>query len=152
MAMSLSDWQKNGWLRASRPTRQEIVDLLGLAERDLKSAKLKELDDDWRFNIAYNAALQTATAALVASGYTIPKGESHHFRVIGSLAFTVGLDKKLVERLDSYRKKRSVSVYDVAGSISEGEAKAMLALARDLFEQVHTWLVTKHPELMKLGK
>jgi len=150
--MSLSDWEKNGWLRASRPTRQEIVDLLGLAERDLRSAKLKELDDDWRFNIAYNASLQTATAALVASGYTVPKGESHHFRVIGSLAFTVGLDKKLVERLDGYRKKRSVSVYDVAGSISEGEAKAMLALARDLFEQVHDWLVTKHPELMKLGK
>jgi len=150
--MSLSDWQKNGWLRAQRPTRQEIVDLLGLAERDQRSAKLKGLDEDWRFNIACNAALQTATAALVASGYNVPKGESHHFRVIGSLPFTVGLDKKLVERLDGYRKKRSVSVYDVAGSISESEAKAMLALARDLFEQVHAWLMTKHPELMKLGK
>src|SRR5467141_446564 len=87
MTMSLSDWQKNGWLKAHRPTRQEIVDLLGLAERDLKIAKLKELDDDWRFNIAYNAALQTATAALVACGYAVPKGDSHHFRVIGSLAF-----------------------------------------------------------------
>ena len=150
--MSLSDWQRNGWLRAQRPTRQEIVDLLGLAERDLKSAKLKGLDEDWRFNIAYNAALQTATAALVASGYNVPKGESHHFRVIGSLAFTVGLDKKIVERLDGYRKKRSVSVYDIAGSISEGEAKAMLALARDLFEQVQAWLLTDHADLMKLGK
>ena len=150
--MSLSDWQKNGWLRAQQPTRQEIVALLSLAERDLKSAKLKGLDDDWRFNIAYNAALQTATAALVASGFTVPKGESHHFRVIGSLAFTVGLEKKILERLDGYRKKRSVSVYDIAGSISESEAKAMLSLARELFEQVHAWLVAKHAELMKLGK
>jgi len=82
----------------------------------------------------------------------VPKGELHHFRVIASLAFTVGLDRKLVERLDGYRKKRSVSVYDIAGSISESEAKIMLALARDLFEQVHDWLVRKHPELMKLGK
>jgi uncharacterized protein (UPF0332 family) len=152
MAMSLSDWQKNGWLRAHQATRQEIVDLLGLAERDLKSAKLKGLDEDWRFNIAYNAALQTATAALVACGYTVPKGDSHHFRVIGSLAFTVGLEKKLVERLDGYRKKRSVSIYDIAGSIAESEAQAMLALARDLFEQVHAWLLTDHPELMRAGK
>jgi hypothetical protein len=150
--MSLSDWQKNGWLKAHQPTRQEIVDLLGLAERDLKSAKLKGLDEDWRFNIAYNAALQSATAALVACGYNVPKGDSHHFRVIGSLAFTVGLDRKLVERLDGYRKKRSVSVYDIAGSIAESEAKAMLALARDLFEQVHAWLLTDHPELMRTGK
>jgi hypothetical protein len=148
--MSLSDWQKNGWLKAHRPTRQEIVDLLALAERDLKNARVKGLDDDWRFSIAYNAVLQTATAALVACGYSVPKGDSHHFRAIGSLAFTVGLDKKLVDRLDGYRKKRSVSIYDVAGSITESEAKGMMTMARDLFEQVHNWLVTNHPELMAL--
>jgi hypothetical protein len=28
-----------------------------LADRDLDSAKAKGLSDDWRFNIAYNAAL-----------------------------------------------------------------------------------------------
>lgn len=150
--MSLSDWQKNGWLKPHQPTRQEIVDLLALSERDLKNAKVKGLDADWRFNIAYNAALQAATAALVASGYNVPKGDSHHFRVVGSLAFTVGLDAKIIEKLDRYRKKRSVSVYDFAGAVSDTEAKAMLAIAKDLLEQVRTWVSENHPTLINPRK
>lgn len=123
--------------------------LLGLAERDLKNARVKGLDDDWRFNIAYNAALQTAAAALIASGYNVPKGDSHHFRVIGSLAFTLGLDAALIDKLDRYRKKRSVSIYDFAGAITDAEAKAMLSIAQDLFEEVHVWLAQNHASLMK---
>lgn len=85
--MSLIDWQKNGWLKRHSPTVQEISDLRALAARDLRNAKAKGLDDDWGFSIAYNAALQAATAALTASGFGVPKRDSHHFRVIGSLAF-----------------------------------------------------------------
>jgi hypothetical protein len=150
--MSLSDWQKNGWLKPHAPARREIADLLALAARDLRSAGAKGLGDDWKFNIAYNAALQSATAALIASGYDVPKGDSHHFRVFGSLAFTVGLDATLIQRLDAYRKKRNVSVYDVAGSISEAEAKAMASLAKDLLEQVRAWLVQNHPSLIESKK
>jgi hypothetical protein len=43
--------------------------LLELADRDLKNSQVMELDADWRLNIAYNAALQAATAALAASGF-----------------------------------------------------------------------------------
>jgi hypothetical protein len=82
--MNLADWHKNGWIKPHQTSPQEIA--------DLKDAKAKGLSDDWRFNIAYNAALQTATAALAASGYTVAKGDSNHFRVIQSLAFTIGLD------------------------------------------------------------
>jgi len=58
----------------------------------------------------------------------------------------------LIEKLDRYRKKRSVSIYDVAGAISDAEAKSMLAMAEDLFEHVHTWLLENHPALMNPGK
>ncbi|QOV89731.1 hypothetical protein [Humisphaera borealis] len=125
-----------------------MLDLLALADRDLRNAKVSGLDNDWRFNIAYNAALQAGTAALVASGFAVPKGDSHHFRVIGSLALTVGLEGKLVDQLDRYRRKRSVSVYDVAGAISDAESRGMLALAEDLVEHVHAWLLQNHPDLM----
>ena len=37
--MSLSDWLKNGWRKGHQPTREEIVDLLALADRDLKGRK-----------------------------------------------------------------------------------------------------------------
>jgi len=35
------------------------------------------LDPDWRLNIAYNAALHSATAALAAEGYRATR-ESYH--------------------------------------------------------------------------
>jgi hypothetical protein len=65
--MSLEDWQKFGWLKAHQTNRNEIAELLAVADRDL-GASTPGLHNDWSFNIAYNAALQVATAALAASG------------------------------------------------------------------------------------
>ena len=67
--MSLSDWERNGWLVQHRANRKEIADLLGLADRDLRDRAAKGLSEDWQLAIAYNAALQCATAALAACGY-----------------------------------------------------------------------------------
>jgi hypothetical protein len=43
--------------------------MLGLVDRDLSDASREEISMDWRFNIAYNAALQLATIVLYARGY-----------------------------------------------------------------------------------
>ena len=60
--MSLEDWQKFGWLKAHKTNRNEIAELLAVADRDLGASKTPGLHNDWGFNIAYNAALQVATA------------------------------------------------------------------------------------------
>lgn len=65
--MSLSDWVKNGWITEQKSSRDEIRDLLVVVERDLHDCRTAGLSSDWRFNIAYNAALQAATAALGSS-------------------------------------------------------------------------------------
>ena len=93
--MSFADWVKNGWLVAHKSSKQEIANLLGIVARDLKDSQAKGVSDDWRFAIAYNAALQAATAALAASGYR-PGRDSHHYRVIQSLELTVGKDSKFM--------------------------------------------------------
>ena len=49
-----------------------------MVERDLKASADPNLDGDWRFAIAYNAALQCAAMALKAAGYEIPKGGGTH--------------------------------------------------------------------------
>jgi hypothetical protein len=67
MSVSFADWIKNGWLVAHNSSKQEIANLLGIVARDLKDSQAKDVSDDWRFAIAYNAALQAATAALAAS-------------------------------------------------------------------------------------
>jgi len=82
--MSLEDWRSSGWLSAHEPSGQEIGDLLAIADRDLKDCRSEGLSADWRFNIAYNAILQTATAALAAAGYRASR-DSHHYRILQSL-------------------------------------------------------------------
>jgi len=118
-----------------------------MADRDLTQCQTPHLSPDWQLNIAYNAALQAATAALAAAGYRASR-EAHHYRVIQSLAYTVKADESLIAQLDKFRKKRNIGSYERAGAVSEQEVKEMVALAKDLTDEVITWLKKKHPELL----
>jgi hypothetical protein len=79
--VSLQDWLKNGWLVEHRTSRQEIADRLAMADRDLAQCRAPGLSPDWQLNIAYNAALQLAAAALGSAGYRASR-EAHHYRVL----------------------------------------------------------------------
>jgi hypothetical protein len=81
--MSLQDWLANGWLVEHTTDSDEIGNLLSIAERDLKDSRVSAVSPDWRLNIAYNSALQSAAAALAASGYRASR-DSHHHRIIQS--------------------------------------------------------------------
>jgi hypothetical protein len=89
--VSLQSWQKNGWLTAHKTSKREISDLLGVADRDLADCQAKGLSPDWKLTIAYNAALQLATAALAVAGYRAAR-DSHHYRVIQSLELTIAAE------------------------------------------------------------
>jgi hypothetical protein len=145
--MSLQNWLSNGWLAEHRTSPQEITALLAVADRDLSDCRTSGLSSDWKLNIAYNAALQTAIAALAASGYRAVRG-THHYRVIHSLADTVKADAGLVSLLDQFRKKRNISEYDHVGMVSDQEAKEMVDLAIRLRRDVEKWLRENHPDLL----
>lgn len=146
--MSLGDWLRNSWLVEHKTSVEEISGLLAIVERDIANAKVAGLSDDWRFNIAYNAALQAATTALAASGFRAAR-EQHHYRTIQSLALTIGWPGAEVERFDRFRKKRNITGYETAGVISAGEAGEMLEVATALRAQVIAWLAKRHPKLLK---
>jgi hypothetical protein len=139
---------ENGWLIEHRTTPREITDLLGVADRDLADAEVPRLSPDWRLNIAYNAALQSAAAALAAAGYRAAR-DGHHYRVIQSLTHTVGADAHVISQLDLFRKKRNIGGYERAGVTSDMEAGEMLTLARNLRKEVERWLGTNHPRLLR---
>ena len=145
--MSFADWVKNGWLVAHKSSKQEIANLLGIVARDLKDSQAKDVSDDWRFAIAYNAALQAATAALAASGYRAGR-DSHHYRVIQSLELTVGKDSKFIGAFDAFRKKRNVSSYDIGGGISHREVEEMIGIAQSLQHDVEQWIRKNHSSLL----
>jgi hypothetical protein len=144
--MTLEDWLARGWLTRHRASREEIRRLLAVADRDLKQTAAEGLDADWRLAIAYNAALQCATAALAAAGHRATR-EAHHYRVIQSLAFTLGWSQDDVRLLDTFRTKRHTAGYEQAGVVSDQEAQEMQRLAQRLREELDDWLSAHHPEL-----
>lgn len=145
--MNLSDWERNGWVTSHQTSRHEIRDLLLVVDRDLADSAVSNLSADWRMNIAYNAALQAATAALSAAGYRATR-DAHHFRVIQSLRETVGTDPATVMTFETFRKKRNTAGYDRAGLVSDADADAMRALAQRLRSDVVAWLSAHHGELL----
>ena len=145
--MSLKDWERNGWVTPHRPSANEIHDLLAVVDRDLADSAAEELSADWRMNIAYNAALQAAGAALAASGYRASR-DQHHFRVIQSLRETLGVETGAVHSLDAFRKKRNIAGYERVGLVSDADAAAMRALAVRLRHDLVRWLAERHPRLL----
>ena len=145
--MTWTDWERNGWLKAHRTSATEIRDLLAVVDRDLHDSNTDKLSADWRLTIAYNAALQAATAALSAAGYRASR-DQHHYRVIQSLEATIGAEPELIAVLDSFRKKRNIVDYERAGAVSDGEATEMRRLAIRIRDDVVVWLRQHHPNLL----
>ena len=145
--MSLADWLNNSWLVKHESSAEEIAALLAIVERDLADATLAGLSEDWKLNIAYNAGLQAATAAIAAAGYRATR-EQHHYRTIQSLAFTIGWPVTKIARFDRFRKKRNIGGYEVAGVVSGPEALEMHELAAGLRDDVVAWLRKHHPRLI----
>jgi hypothetical protein len=147
--MTLRDWeQRNKWLVAHRTTKGEISDMFAVGDRELRDSQVVGLSPDARMNHAYTAALQFASAALAAAGYRPARGGDHHFRVIQSLALTVGWPSARVETLNAFRTKRNVSSYERAGEVSDANAREMHDLAVQLRNDVRTWLRESHPNLL----
>jgi len=100
--MTLKNWLNNGWLRTHKSSTKEIADLLMIVERDLKDAE-GGISDDWRFGIAYNAALKICTIFLYAAGYRAEKN-LQHYRTIQALPLILGADRKAdADYLDTCR-------------------------------------------------
>lgn len=145
--MSLSDWQRNGWLMPHQTSPQEIADLLAIVDRDLHNSQVDDLSPDWQLNIAYNAALQAAKAALAAHGYQVTKGGMAHYHTLQSLVLTIGLTASDARKLDVFRKRRNTTEYDQAGITSAADADEMRALATTIRASLVAWLRSNRPNL-----
>jgi len=143
--MTLQLYLDNHWIRGHETSRQELAELLAIGARDIEQSQTAGLGPEWRFSIAYNAALQLATAALAAAGYQAER-QNKHQRTIECLAFTVGMDRKEVDLLDLFRRKRHGNVYDRTGAVSDQEASEMVAFAQNLQQVVKAWLQEHHPD------
>jgi uncharacterized protein (UPF0332 family) len=136
-------------LRPHKPSKEEITNLFEIVERDLKDASAKVISDDWKFGIAYNAALKLCTILLHSSGYR-PEKNLAHYRTLQSLPLILGeKHNSNADYLDACRKKRNETEYDFAGSLSEEEAQELIEFCENLKSEVQTWLKKNHKGLVK---
>ena len=145
--MSLQDWHNFGWLKPHKTSLDELSNLLAIADRDIEDAETADLSNDWKFGIAYNAALKLCTMMLFASGF-MPEKALAHYRTLLSLQFTLGPHRKRdAEYLDACRIKRNHVEYDYVEGASAAEAKELLDFARELRTEVLCKLQPKYPSL-----
>jgi hypothetical protein len=146
--MTLKQWQDNGWLRPHRTGTQEISNLLTIVDRDLEDASSSEISADWRFGIAYNAALKLCTILLYAEGYRAAAA-LQHYRTIQALPLILGDQRREdAAYLDICRKKRNIVEYDYAGGVTDQDARELFEFVRVFREDVIVWLKAEHPDLL----
>lgn len=145
--MSLLQWANNGWVRPHTTSPQEIGNLLAIVERDLADAE-GAISADWRFGIAYNAALKLCTVLLHAAGYRADRTMQHH-RTLAALPLILGSGWQDDARyLDTCRMKRNTVEYDMAGAATHQDAAELTEFAGNLRVHVLAWLKKEHPELL----
>jgi len=137
--MTLEQWAANGWLRTHNTSAEEIANLFFIVERDLADAA-ESISPDWRFGIAYNAALKLCTILLYASGYRAER-QLQHYRTIQSLPFILGGDyKREAEYLEACRKKRNIVEYDYVDGATEADADELISFVKELREDILNWI------------
>lgn len=150
--MSLKQWKANGWLKPHQTDEQELRNLLEIADRDLQDATAKDLSNDWKFGIAYNAALKLCTMMLFDAGY-MPEKNLAHYRTLLSIEYTLGEHRKGdAIYLDACRAKRNHVEYDCVDGASLAEATELVEFAKELREEVVGKLTVKYPGLESCPK
>jgi uncharacterized protein (UPF0332 family) len=106
-----------------------------IADRDLATARrnFQDGDDEWAYNIAYNAMLQAGTSLMNTQGYR-PEGREHHYSVELFLGYF--LEKKEVDIFSKMRKQRHKSIYERVGIISHTDAEYALERAELIINNI----------------
>lgn len=123
---------KAGKIRKQQVSAEEIERAIARAERDLKTARSVMAGDwDWGFAIAYNAVLQASRAFMFSEGYR-PASREGHKNTFAFMRVAMGKSyEDMITYFDRVRNKRNQAMYDVAGMISETEAKNLFRMAVD---------------------
>lgn len=68
---------------------------------------------------------------------------------IEALSLTIGISDDDVRTIDAFRKKRNISDYERAGSVTGTEVEELLDLAATVRTTLLSWLRQKRPELIQ---
>ncbi|MCK4667077.1 HEPN domain-containing protein [Candidatus Dependentiae bacterium] len=135
--MNYSELIKNNQIKKGKFTKKQVKDCLNIAIRDIDTAnKVLKINNDWGYNIAYNAMLQAVRALMFFKGYRAI-GEGQHKTTIQFAEITLGEEfSSTLDYLDRMRRRRNKTIYDVAGLISKKEARESVKIAETFVEDI----------------
>ena len=135
--MRYDDLLRSGRIRREKVSPGEIRQVMERARRDLRTArKIMAEDWDWGFAVAYNAILQASRAYMFSLGYRASHAEGHKNTFAFMRAALGKCYEELITYFDRMRNKRNQALYDVAGLITETEARNLLARAVEFVELI----------------
>jgi len=136
-------------LEEAETDRQELARYLDRIRRKLADSRQTNISLDSRFDVAFEALLQIALAALRARGYRTTSGAGHQQLAIQALPKTIGIPPGEVRTLDEFRKRRSAGLYLADFEPSAAEVEALVAAADRLQKQLVAWLKAHRPGLVE---
>lgn len=132
--MSWESWLASKDAQTHSTSKRELDNMRRLISRDLADAAVKGVSADRRFATAYNAALQAANMAIACSGYRITAKVGHHQLSFEAANLAMGASAdKLIQYLDTCRRKRNKIDYTQSHVASDTEATEILAKAREFY-------------------
>lgn len=143
--MSLTEWADGVGLRPHKTNATEVASLLAIVERDLADAQ-SQISADWRFGIAYNAALNLCAILLYASGYQAEK-DLRHCHTTDALPLILYYRKDDTGYLETCRAKCITAQSELDGAVTERDVSELVEFVKELRSDVLYWLQQCHPEL-----
>ena len=137
-------------IKEEKTSKKEIDDLFAIVHRDIKSSEeASNLNLDWQFGIAYNAALKLCVIPIRASGVRVTGGP-HHYISILCLPYYLGerFEKDAIY-FNRCRRVRNRVEYHSVGGVSESDVKELIEFCKELLDSVNEWIYANHTELMK---
>lgn len=139
-------------LEKAETDRDEVARYLAKIRRKLEDSKKSSISLDSRFDIAFEALLQIALAALRINGYRTTTEAGHQPLAIQLLPKSLGIEPGELRALDEYRKKRSIGLYEADFDPSESEVKAVIRTVERLLEKLTGHIRAARPELIGHSK
>lgn len=125
---------------------EEVRGMWSKAVRTWQGSALPDLDPDSAFTLAYQGALQAATAVIRAAGDRV-YGDGHHQHTFDTVAaLRAGNLSEAARELNTIRQRRHRAVYDWT-TTEEKDLARLRSAASSLFQHGRGWLRQQRPQL-----
>ncbi len=107
---------------------------MGRAENKLRDARVKNITNESRLDLAYHAIFVLAKLVLRCNGFKLKGRKDEHSRTLDTLRHTLGINTVLLAYFQKLRGKRHKDLYEGGLHFTATEVQEAIDCATELFE------------------